>query len=93
MAGDALENGDVQQKWVTVVSRFAAAELAKPICACSSAQKGLFAWQLDRAFAGEGADRWSLSLEDLGNPFGTRAGQIAAWRAVKTLRQFQAVLA
>ena len=93
LAGDALENGNVQQKWVTLVSHFAAAELAKPICACSSAQKGLFAWQADRAFSGEGADRWNLSLEDLGNPFGTRAGQIAAWRAVKTLRQFQAVLA
>ena len=93
LAGDGLENGNVQQKWVTLVSRFAAAELARPICACSSAQRDLFAWQNDRAFAGEGVDRWTLSLEDLGNPFGTRAGQIAAWRAVKSLRQFQAILA
>lgn len=94
LAGDALENGNVQSKWATLVSRFAAAELAKPICACQAAQKGLFAWQLDRAFAGDSAlEKWNLSMEDLSNPFGTRAGQIAAWRAIKPLRKFQAVLA
>ncbi len=60
----------------------AAAELARPICACDSANKELYRWQFDLATATSEAEQYQLDLTDLANPIGTRRGHVAAWKQI-----------
>lgn len=79
-AGDDLEH------WETVIARLAASELGKRVCACDTANRELYAWQIDRAYTGgANLEKFFMSAEDQNNPFGTRAGQIFAFHAVKRL--------
>jgi hypothetical protein len=65
------------------------AELADGLCQCNAANEEVTKWQDDRA---EGtADRnVNASADDLGNPLGTRLGQIEAWKLIKNLRRVDA---
>lgn len=86
-AGYPLENGNVSQRWQTIVARMAAAEMTKPICACEPANKQVAQWAFDLARTGGNNDeRFAISAQDLDNPFGTRRGQVMAWKDVKALR-------
>lgn len=69
------------------VFRMAAAELARPICACDVANRELYRWQFDMARTGGSNDEsyGAISRDDLDNPFGTRRGHIFAYRTVKDL--------
>ena len=80
--------GDMDPAWQVIVSRLAAAELARPICACQNANKALYHWQEDLARTGGNNDAQfgAISASDLDNPFGTRRGHIYAWRQVNHLR-------
>lgn len=85
--------GDDLSKWSTVIARFAAAELGKRICACDSANKAVYLQQVDRAFTADSrVEGYNLAPEDLGNPLGTKTGQIQAWRAIYNLRQIKPVI-
>lgn len=87
LAGHPLENGQVAQKYQVMVARLAAAEMTKPICGCDSANKLIHHWSFDLArTAGNNDERFAISANDLDNPFGTRRGQVAAWREVRNLR-------
>lgn len=90
LAGD----GQMQEPYRMIVARLAAAELARPICACDEANRELYRWQFDLArTAGSGDEAYgAVSAEDLSNPFGTRRGHVAAWKFVKNLRQLRGVL-
>lgn len=74
--------------WQVIVARLAAAELARPICACQQANRAIYHWQEDLARTGGNNDSafGLISAEDLNNPFGTRRGHIYAWRQVNHLR-------
>lgn len=86
LAGYPLENYQVAKKWQTIIARMAAAELARPICACISANQELFHWQFDLSrAAGSNDEQYSIGPADLENPFGTRRGQVWAWKQVKNL--------
>jgi len=63
------------------------AELAYGLCGCAASHLELSKWTDDIALMND--DR-SYSSEDLGNPFGTRRGQIEAWKMVKNLRRVEA---
>jgi len=79
-------------KWDTVVARLAAAELARPICACETANRELARWQFDLArSAGANDEQYILSLADLDNPFGTRRGHVEAWKHVLRLGLIRAI--
>jgi hypothetical protein len=82
LAGVPLVNGDMDSKWATVVARLAAAELARPICACQEANRELYRWQFDAAIQSE-VESYQVSPEDLLCPWGTRRGHIQAWRFVQ----------
>ena len=73
--------------WDRTIARLAMAEMAPSrICACDNANQQLWRWQFDRArAAGVNDEQYSISKGDLGNPFGTFAGQIYAWNQVKNL--------
>lgn len=89
LAGKPLVNGEMEKRFQNVVTYLAAAELAKPICACQQANKNLYNWQFDLARTGgaDGESYGAISVEDLNNPFGTRRGQVYAWKETRTLRQ------
>jgi len=87
LAGYPLESGNVAQKYQTIVARLAAAEMVKDICACVIANKQVHQWSFDLArTAGNNDERFTISLGDLDNPFGTRRGQVVAWREVRNSR-------
>lgn len=76
-AGLPLDGIAMQQPWQTIVARLAAAELARPICACMAANKELFEWQADMLKT----DQLGYQApNDATNPLGARRGQIFAWR-------------
>ena len=94
-AGIALDsNGHMKQELRTLVARMAAAELARPICACDTASRELYRWQFDLGRIG-GADdeRYSVSQMDLENPFGTRRGHVWSWKYTKQKQVAEAFLA
>lgn len=85
-AGADLKDGNVAPMWNTTVSRLAAAELGKRICACNSANKELYYWQIDRAFVGSAElEKFSMTNDDMLNPLGTRNGHIFAWKMIQPL--------
>lgn len=88
LAGVPLKNQQVDPAWATMVTRLAAAELARPICACESANRELYRWQADLARTGGNNDEQfgAISANDLDNPLGTRRGHIYAWRHIQNQR-------
>lgn len=88
-AGYPLENQAMAKKFQTVVARLAMAELARPVCACESANRELHNWQFDLArSAGANDETFGfISREDLANPLGTRRGAVFAWKQIRNLRQ------
>lgn len=80
------DDGNMDRKWQVIVARLAAAELARPICACDAANQQLFHWQFDVSRAGgANSEQYSISPADLDNPLGTRRGQVWAWKQIKNL--------
>lgn len=65
--------------WATVMTRLAAAELARGVCACEGANRELYEWQKDLSQTGATNDLYSAP-DDMTNPIGARRGQIYAWR-------------
>lgn len=86
-AGLPLVNGQIDMRWQVVIARLAAAELARPICACDSQQTRaeIHRWQYDLARTSGAADEiyGAISPGDLDNPLGTRRGHVQAWRAIQ----------
>jgi len=92
LAGYPLDGGHMARHWQTIVARLAMAELARPIAACGEANKELHEWQFDLArSAGVNDEQYQISLADLDSPFGTRRGQVYAWRQVRNLRQARSI--
>lgn len=74
--------GVTDGSWDRVVARLAAANMARPICACSAANRELFNWQFDLSTVGA-SDVLYQTPADAENPFGSRRGQVHAWRFVQ----------
>lgn len=94
LAGDALDSaGHMQERWAKIVSRFAAAELGKRVCACNGANRAIYEQQIDHSFQGDArVEKFQMSAEDNLSPFGYKEGALYAWRAVRSLRQLVGVL-
>lgn len=75
-----------------VIARLAAAELARPVCACTSANKELSEWQTDLARLGA-TDETYAQPNDFTNPFGSRRGHIFAWRTVQQVQGVVGIIA
>ena len=78
-------DGQMQEPFRTAVARLAAAELARPVCGCESANRELARWQFDLARSGGASDEvyGAVSASDLDNPLGTRRGHVHAWRLIR----------
>lgn len=94
LAGFPLgSDGQMQEPYRTIVARMAAAELARPVCGCDSANRELYRWQFELSQTARGDELFSISPEDLNNPFGTRRGHVFAWKYVRRLQQTPGFLA
>jgi len=96
LAGYPLSSdGQMQEPFRTIVARLAAAELARPICGCESANRELARWQFDLARSGGANDEiyGAVSADDLNNPLGTRRGHAAAWRFIRQRQNVRGFLA
>jgi hypothetical protein len=92
LAGYKLFNQNVTPEMRALVSRMAAAELSRPICACDAANRELYRWQFDvsRA-AGANDEQYAVSAADLGNPLGTCRGHVYAWKYISQKRLLKGV--
>ena len=75
--------------WEQIVTALSTARVARRICACDVANRRVYEWQTDRAQTGEGLDNFSISDTDLDNGFGTKAGEIYAWKHVRRLSKLR----
>lgn len=96
VAGYPLSNGEMDRDLAIVVARLAAAELARPICACDSDQtavRELYRWQFDLARTGGsgGEEYGAISAADLDNPLGTRRGHVQAWQYIQRKQLARAI--
>lgn len=86
-AGDIAErylNGSsceaLSDQFARTIAMLAVARLARPICSCANLSKLQEDWQKDMSRSGEGEASFVLSDDDLNNPFGTRKGEVMAYR-------------
>ena len=93
LAGLELDShGWMQKSMRTLVSRLAAAEMTKRICACDAANREWSHWQFDVSRV-NAPETYQMNLDTLSNPLGTRRGHIFAWSQIKELARAVGILA
>lgn len=92
-AGATTEGRSMQHHLRVMVARLAAAELSKPICGCTQANRELERWQIDLAEqpASPGST-WQIAPDVLSNPFGTRAGHVYAYRQAQMFKMLRGLI-
>jgi hypothetical protein len=65
-----------------IIAMLASARLNKPVCTCESPARLIDRWQEDVAMSNS-IRSYNLTQADLDCPFGTRYGEILAWKALK----------
>ncbi|MFZ1410928.1 MAG: hypothetical protein WAS07_05700, partial [Micropruina sp.] len=79
------DDGTPVEPWASIICRLAAADLARPVCSCQESNKGIAIYQQDVSQTGA-TNALFQAPDDIGNPLGTRRGQILAWRAITRAR-------
>jgi hypothetical protein len=93
LAGLDLDSlGHMQKTMRTLVTRLAAAEMSKRICACDQANREWSNWQFDVSRV-NGPEQYQYGLDVFNNPLGTRRGHIYAWQQIKQLARPVGMLA
>ena len=69
--------------WAYTIAMLATARLERPFCKCGNSEALARMWMEDLSLIGEQSH--NVSFELLGNPFGTRRGEIQAWQRVSKL--------
>jgi len=81
------DNGKLEARMGRLTAILAAAELSGRICACDTANRELYRWQFDLAHTGASQEQFqAVSPDDLTNPWGTRRGQVYAYRELLNAR-------
>lgn len=70
--------------WQQTIAWMATARLERPFCSCKNLAALALHLRTDMAMTGE-QQSFNVSFEELANPFGTRVGEIKAWRRVSKL--------
>lgn len=84
VAGHPTTDGEMPEWMKELIAKLAAAELARPICNCHDGNGAVTHWQEDLAKNSSGGDSYFLPQDVMSNPFGTRRGQVDAWRFIRT---------
>lgn len=79
LAGRTCE--PLSQYWAETIAWLATARAHNPFCGCNNTLTLVQEWQRDLSFTGSRElGQFQVSPIDLDNPFGTRYGEIKAWR-------------
>jgi hypothetical protein len=93
LAGMDLDDKYHMQRQIKIlVSRLAAAEMTRRICACDNANREWSNWQFDVSRVNS-PETYQINLDVLSNPIGTRRGHIYAWQQFKSLARIIGTLA
>lgn len=93
LAGYPLEGRQMARRFRDPVAWLATAELKRRVCACRETSERLWQLQQDMTLESTETERYTVAPRDLDNPFGTRRGHIAAWKAVVDLVQRRGISA
>ena len=92
-AGDATDlymagiaHDPLDHYWAYTIAMLATARLEKPFCSCTNAIGQFDQWKTDIAFSGNDTS-FIVDFGILSNPFGTRMGEIMAYKRVAKLGQ------
>ena len=83
LAGYPLEGRQMARRFRDPAAWLAAAELKRRVCACRETNERLHDLQQDLTLESTQSERYAVPQGQLDNPFGTRRGHIAAWKAVQ----------
>ena len=84
LAGHALD--PLPQVWANAIAWLATARLERPFCSCGNVQALCQKWQNDLAAVSstqQQAQSYQNAPDVLTNPFGSRLGEVMAWRRVQ----------
>jgi hypothetical protein len=70
------------EEWARLVAMLTVCKLERPLCSCKSVQALVQDWRTDLSRSATGGDSYYMTDEIVRNPFGTKRGQVEAWRAV-----------
>ena len=70
----------LSEKWARTIAQLATARLERPFCSCGNLTALVKKWQMDAISLPNGLN---VPERDLDNPFGTRYGEVLAWRQIK----------
>jgi len=73
----------LSERWAKAIAQLAVARLERVLCNCANTKALTIKWQMDAAMRDSGLQ---VTQDELDNPFGTRYGEILAWRQVKNER-------
>lgn len=79
--------------WAEAITWLTVARLPRPMCSCGSVEKEVGMLRRDMRFTEPDGRSAILSDSDLNNPFGTRMGEVRAWKRVNTLARKRAKVA
>ncbi len=71
--------------WASTITELSTARLSRPLCSCNNVTRLAHFFQADLAQASPDGDSFTLGNDDLDNPFGTRRGEVRAWRRCSRL--------
>jgi len=77
-------NAALSDFWARIIADMASARLTRPLCGCNSAKDMAERMAEDLSYAETGSSYFT-PVELLRNPFGTRRGELLAWRKVSRL--------
>ena len=83
LSGQTCEQ--LSEYWATTIAMLATARLERPLCACNNVTALAEDWRTDLSKTTASASYFTPS-DVIGNPFGTRKGEVMAWQRV--LREF-----
>ena len=85
---------ELEHEWAWTIAMLATARLDWPLCTCGQAQTIVREWRENAAMQNE-KRTYTFMPQDLSNPFGTRVGEIMAWKRTNKVghRKGKAILA
>jgi hypothetical protein len=81
--GDTCQ--ELSRWWAQTIAWLATARLERPLCSCGNSTNLAEAWMKDLAISKEGESIF-VSENDLDNPFGTKKGEIMAWKRLSKFK-------
>lgn len=86
LAGRSCE--PLSHYWAETIAWLATARVNQPFCTCNNSQTMLSNLQRDLSFTGSRIEgSFAVSPADLDNPFGTKYGEVKAWKRVSVISQ------